>query len=550
MSRAYQARPEGLDAPGFLAFILQTLGVSLQVNNRENLAGLPRQGPLLVVANHPLGGLEGVALALLLTEIRPDLRVLANELLCRIPELADLFIGVDVLSRKGSGRNLSGLRQVHNHLAGGGALLVFPAGMVATYEFRHRAIIDRHWDRLTGQLVKRHGCTCVPVHVGGRNSVGFYLAGLVHPRLRTALLPRQLLNKQGFRLPLTFGESIPFQELAALESPGAITEYLRISTEALGSDKSAIHDGRQQRVSRLAAEQKRDQLQRAVETLADCRLVEHRDFDVYCAPYERLGVVMEQIAVSREVTFRMVGEGTGLARDSDRFDAHYLHLFLWDRQSCRVAGAYRIGLVDQIISRSGVRGLYTRSLYRYNQAFIRQLGPAIEMGRSFIHPDYQRRPVALNLLWRGIGAFISINPGYHTLFGSVSISRQYKDLTRALIADALLTHYQADKLTSLVRPITPHKVHTRVWSSDMLDALANIKILSKLVGRCDPGKVVPVLLRHYLSLNGRLVCFNIHNNFNSSLEGLIVVDLRTCDRKPPFASWAKQVTITSLKSND
>ena len=147
------------------------------------------------------------------------------------------------------------------------------------------------------------------------------------------------------------------------------------------------------------------------------------------------------------------------------------------------------------------------------------------MGRSFIHPNYQRKPIALNLLWRGIGRVLVDNPQYHTLFGSVSVSREYSDLARSLIADTLLMNFKANEFTELVKPLTPHKVKNRVWSNEMLSELANIKMLGKLIGRCDPGKAVPVLLRHYLSLNGKMVCFNIHANFNDSLEGLIIVCL-------------------------
>ena len=206
-------------------------------------------------------------------------------------------------------------------------------------------------------------------------------------------------------------------------------------------------------------------------------------------------------------------------------------MFLWDKLEHRIAGAYRVGLVDQFVAKHGVKGLYSRSLYRYDDAFIKQLGSAIEMGRSFIHPDYQRRPVSLNLLWRGIGQILSTMPQYHTLFGSVSVSREYSDLARSLIADTLLTNFQAKDFVDLVQPLTPHKVKNRVWTLDMLSELANIKMLGKLIGRCDPGKAVPVLLRHYLSLNGRMVCFNIHSNFNDSLEGLIIVDARKTDHK-------------------
>jgi len=226
-----------------------------------------------------------------------------------------------------------------------------------------------------------------------------------------------------------------------------------------------------------------------------------------------------------------VGQGTGLAKDSDEFDPHYLHLFLWDKQEQRIAGAYRVGLVDEIVAKHGVKGLYSRSLYKYDEAFIYRLGSAIEMGRSFIHIDYQRWPVSLNLLWRGIGQILVKNPRYHTLFGSVSISRDYSDLARSLIADTMLTNFKAKDFAALVEPINPLKVRNRVWTEDMLAELANVKMLGKLIGRCDPGKAVPVLLRHYLSLNGKLVCFNIHSNFNDSLEGLIIVDVRNTERK-------------------
>ncbi|MDG1025619.1 MAG: GNAT family N-acetyltransferase [Gammaproteobacteria bacterium] len=268
-----------------------------------------------------------------------------------------------------------------------------------------------------------------------------------------------------------------------------------------------------------------------IESLKKFRLIEHEEFDVYCAPFESLGPIMEQIAIARELTFRSVGEGTGLSKDSDEFDPHYLHLFLWDKTALRIAGAYRVGLVDEIVAAHGVKGLYSRSLYKYDEAFVNQLGSAIEMGRSFIHPDYQKKPVSLNLLWRGIGRILVEKPRYHTLFGSVSISREYSDLARALIADTMLTNFKASEYDQLVRPITPHKIMNRVWTSEMIAELSNVKMLGKLIGRCDPGKAVPVLLRHYLSVNGKLVCFNIHPNFNDSLEGLIIVDARKTDAK-------------------
>lgn len=527
----YDGRPPGCTPHEFLQYSLDALGVSLDLVNTSNLEELPRTGPVLIVANHPLGGLEGLAIARVISDIRPDLKVLTNELLRRIPELADIFIGVDVLSSNATAGNVSSIKQVHKHLKNDGAVLIFPAGMVSAYEHGHRRIQDRSWNRLAGQLLKRYQATCLPVHVGGTNSRLFYAAGMIHPRLRTALLPRQLANKQGFKLELRFGRPIPAAELRLLQSPRAITDYLRVSTDALVRQKVKLPGMKHQSVVDSSPTSGSAELFAAITGLEEFRLIEHDEFDVYCAPYDRLGPIMEQIAIAREVTFRSVGEGTGLSKDSDEFDPHYLHLFLWDKASLRIAGAYRVGLVDEIVAKHGVGGLYSRSLYKYDEAFINRLGSAIEMGRSFIHPDYQKKPVSLNLLWRGIGRILVQRPRYHTLFGSVSISREYSDLARALIADTLLTNFKASEFDQLVKPITPHKIMNRVWTSEMLAELANVKMLGKLIGRCDPGKAVPVLLRHYLSVNGKLVCFNIHPNFSDSLEGLIIVDARKTDAK-------------------
>jgi len=527
----YDRRPLNANSKDFLQYTLGALGVNNVIKQEQNLEEIPSQGPVLIVANHPLGGLEGIALAYEILKVRPDLRVLTNELLRLIPELSDLFIGVDVLSRNAVGTNVGGIKQVHKHLKSGGAILIFPAGMVSTYEHQHRRILDRPWSRLVGQLTKRYECTTVPVFVGGRNSSYFYLVGAIHPRLRTMLLPRQLANKRDYKLLLTFGRPIPFQELRLLSSSKAVTEYLRVSTDALAG--SSIREMRKPKnsVQILAKTIAADRLGRDVKSLREFLLIDHDEYEVYCAPFDSLGSIMDEIAVAREVTFREVGEGTGFSKDSDEFDPHYQHLFLWDKVNNRVAGAYRVGFVDDIVAEHGVVGLYSRSLYRYDETFVERIGAAIEMGRSFIHPIYQRKPIALNLLWRGIGRILVNNPKYHTLFGSVSVSREYSDLARSLIADTLLTNFKANEFSELVKPLTPHKVKNRVWSNEILNELANIKMLGKLIGRCDPGKAVPVLLRHYLSLNGKMVCFNIHADFNDSLEGLIIVDARNTHPK-------------------
>ena len=333
LARIYDDRPLNLDPFQFLDYSLDALGIDIAIENEALLEDIPKTGPVLIVANHPLGGLEGMAIAKVIGKYRPDLQVLTNELLRLIPELAPLFIGVNVLSSDAAAGNVGGIKQVHKHLKNDGAVLLFPAGMVSAYEFSHRRIQDREWNRLAGQLLKRYECTCTPVYVGGKNSNYFYGAGLIHPRLRTMLLPRQLANKQGYTLPLKIGRPIPAQELRLLKSPVAVTQYLRVATDAVAESDKPVEAVSLEGIDQLDQEFGLSEVQQAIEGMSDCRLVEHEEFDVYCAPYDRLGPIMEQIAIAREITFRAVGEGTGLSRDSDEFDPHYLHLFLWDKET-------------------------------------------------------------------------------------------------------------------------------------------------------------------------------------------------------------------------
>ncbi len=530
LAEHYAHRPRDIAADSFLDYTLQSLGVDVRVEPNNMLGETPRTGPVLVVANHPLGGLEGVAIAQILLKVRPDLKVMTNQILTRIPELRDIFIGVDVLSENAVKQNLRGVREAMKHLRDDGMLLVFPAGQVSAINVRSKRIEDRPWDRLVGQLVKRSKAVCVPIYVKGKNSSLFYILGLIHPRLRTLMLAREFANKRGWRLDLKIGNPITPSEIRQLDDEESITHYLRMSTDLLGLESIVINQSdrsQTQEIKRPSAELFHD-----IQQLSEFKINESGSFDVYIAPYDRLGSMMERIGIAREITFRAAGEGTGNSVDIDRFDPHYLHLFLWDRERQMVAGGYRIGRVDEIVKNHGIDALYGRTLYRFDEAYLARIGKALEIGRSFVHPDYQRHPAALDLLLRGIGAYVAQYPEYPTLFGAVSISRDHSDMARALIAESMLESFRAEqRYIENVRPVTPFRVAGKTWTDEMLASLNKVSVLNKLVGRCDPGKTLPTLLRHYLALNGRFVCFSVNTVFNDSLDGLILVDFRKMPRR-------------------
>ena len=526
LAEHYDHRPGNASPEMFLDYTLKALGCHVALDGQDLSAALPEQGPVVVVANHPYGGLEGVALTRALLAIRPDTRVLTNQMLSTIPELSPVFFGVDVLNDKAALRNTASVKAAAKHLENQGVLLVFPAGQVSAVSWSHWQVSDRRWNPMVGRLIQKYQADCLPVYVHGQNPAYFHLAGLVHRRLRTLLLPRQLANKSGQALRLTVGERIRIQDLKSLDSASSITDTVRMATYLLR------HADQQERRSALTPLQPQTShlqsvaINRELTELTPYRLLSKGSFDVYCAPYQAMHHVFHALAEAREQTFRAAGEGTGKTRDTDRFDPHYHHLFVWDRDAQAIVGGYRLGETDKIVDQLGVNALYSRSLYRFDADYIRRLGPALEVGRSFVTQAYQRHPSALDLLWRGIGQFVVRHPQYRVLFGCVSISSDHSNMARAFISDAMMESYRAEqRFLDNVKPRFPLKVRGKTWTTGMLRSIRDISVFNKLVGLCDPGRAIPVLLRHYIALNGRFVGFAVNRGFNDSLDGLILVDL-------------------------
>jgi len=260
----------------------------------------------------------------------------------------------------------------------------------------------------------------------------------------------------------------------------------------------------------------------------DERLVDRGRFLVYCARAGQIPWALQEIGRLRELTFRAVGEGTGRCVDIDPFDVFYLHLFVWDAHAGSIVGAYRLGLVDEILASHGKRGLYTHSLFRYRAPMLESLSPAIELGRSFVRAEYQRTFAPLLLLWAGIGRFIERVPQYAVLFGPVSISARYAPASRRLIVEYLSAYSADTRLARYVRPRRPFRDGAGTAAPGaVIPTPGSLDELSRRIAEIEhDGKGVPVLLRQYLQLGGRLLGFNLDRDFADTLDGLVMVDLR------------------------
>jgi putative hemolysin len=520
----YERTQSSCDVP-FECRALKALDVEPRISDTE-LDTIPVRGPLLVASNHPHGALDGLLLASIVGRKRSDVRVLTNHLLSRIPELCELCFFVDPFGGPtASARSQVGLRAAHLWLKNGGAIVVFPSGEVAHRRGATGSRIDSPWRSTMGRLVLATGAQVQPAFIDGANTRGFYAAGCVHPALRTALLARELLNKRGTAVRVRLGVPLGAPDLAdTATDAAAVTASIRRAVEELGQTATpAVHTTSDPH----AASNRANTIQAEIEQLApkSC-LIDSGAFQVFLAEANRIPVALREIGRLREVTYSAVGEGTGRQLDLDSFDEQYLHLFSWDRARKRIVGAYRIGRTDRIMATAGVEGLYTRTLFRYDERLIARLSPALELGRSFVRAEYQKNYNALLLLWKGIGRFVATHPEYRVLFGPVSISCRYSDCSHRLLMAFLQQNHLDSDLADLVEAINP-----RVVNPAPARAIPrSVEEANRLVTEAESdGKGVPILLRQYLKLNAKLLGFNVDPQFGDALDALMMVDLTTVD---------------------
>lgn len=491
---------------------------------------IPASGAVIIVANHPCGALDGLALAHLAQRRRADVKLLANHLLLRIPELTAHVIAVNPF-QPNDPANARGLREARRWLAAGGVLVVFPAGEVSSIGHSDRAMTDGEWKSGVLKLVDWTAATVVPAFIHAENGWLFRTLGRVHPLLRTMLLVRELLARRGTSVRVSIGAAIAAERLQALAGAEARLAYLRARTYALGEHGLSAHRSAVEDVFPVAPAEAPEMLAAEIQALPGrALLLTSGPYEVYCATSAAVPTVVREIGRLREDTFRRVDEGTGQARDLDEFDATYTHLFVWHTGRRCIVGAYRLGLTDRLGAISVPRALYTRTLFRFGPTLLRQLGPAIELGRSFVRAEFQRESNALLLLWRGIGAFVAREPRYRMLFGAVSISANYQSLTRQLLARYLSTSAFLSTLAAHVRPTRPLAVGPDATQLVHSQVVASLDDVEQLVAELEGGRGLPVLLRQYLKLNARLLGFSLDPSFGNVLDGLVLVDL--LDVKP------------------
>lgn len=529
-------RAEAGPESSFFQALLDQVGARIELEGAEE--NIPGEGPVVVVANHPFGMLDGVGLGALLARRRPGAKLLASRMLGIAPAFERHCIFVDPFqSAQATAFNSRPLREAWRLLRGGGLLGVFPAGEVAAWNPARHGVVDPEWNPSVAALIRRTGAAVVPVYFDGANSVPFHVLGLLHPFLRTANLANEFLNKSGRTVRLRVGSPVAARTLEGFSTDEEAIAYLRWRTELLAhrdapARRAAGGRGAQ---AAIAASIPAESLRRELDALPACCVIERtQGWRTVMVEPAAAPLLMREIGRAREETFRAAGEGTGNDTDLDEFDPHYRQLVLWNEADQAVAGGYRLGETARLLAGRGIRGLYTSTLFRYQPQFFSAIGPALELGRSFVRPRYQKQYAPLLLLWKGIGKWVARHPEMPVLFGAVSMSNEYTEASRRMVVEYCAAQGAKDPLARMVRPRRGFRPLSRRHFDigGLRRFVRTVEDLEAPMADLEAdGKGVPVLLRQYSKLGGRLLGFHVDARFSDTLDGLILVDLRKAERR-------------------
>lgn len=519
----------------FVDKILETIGVSIDFDE-DDLKNIPKTGGFIAIANHPYGGVEGLALVKLLCTVRPEAKVMVNFILKKIPNLSEFFVAVNPFENVQHTSSISGLKATFDLLQSGTPIGIFPAGEVSTFSLDKQEITDRLWHPVVGKLIARAKVPVVPIYFHGNNGVLFNILSFIHPTLRTAKLPSEFLNKQGLKIKVRIGKPINIQDISYYKNTNKLLDFLRARTYALGTaldvEKKMFNPINLFKIKKkpepIIEETDRDLVVEEIGELESFRVWQEKNYEVYIAPTVAIPNVLKEIGRLREITFREVGEGTNKKIDLDNYDIYYSHLFIWDKDLQNIVGAYRIGKGDEILNTMGRRGFYLSELFKIKEPFYPLLRKGIELGRSWIRKEYQQKPLPLFLLWKGILKYLLDNPQYRYMFGPVSISNNFSKFSKSLIVDYITKHHFDYELAHYVKPKNKFKADLSAIDKDLLiESSESLKDLDSLISDIENSHIkIPVLLRQYMNLNAKIICFNIDPKFSDCLDGFLVVDMQ------------------------
>lgn len=555
LNKEYESR-KNLEGIPFINSILEGFEIDFEIPEKD-LKRIPKTGAFITVANHPLGGIDGMILMKILLEKRSDFKVIANFLLHRLDPLRPYIMPVNPFEdHKDAKSSLGGIKQAIAHLKDGGALGIFPAGEVSTYK-NEKLIVDKPWEPSAMKLIQKAKVPVVPIYFHAKNSTFFYRLAGMSDILRTAKLPSEMLSQKRRKIMVRIGNPISVEDQTDNLNLETFTAFLRRKTYMLANsfEKKGLFDNIPKSLKlpkspkKIASQANYHLMEEEIETCRrlDKRLLESKNYEVFLAKKEIIPNILNEIGRLREITFREVGEGSNKSLDLDSFDEYYYHLFLWDNEAKKIAGAYRMGMGSEIFKAYGINGFYLQDLFRFEPELFDMMSQSIEMGRAFIIKEYQLRPMPLFLLWKGIVHCTLRFPEHKYLIGGVSISNKFSNFSKSLMIEFMKSNYYDPYVAQYIRPKKEFKVKLNDADKDIVfdESEADLNKFDKIIDELEPESLrLPVLIKKYIKQNARVVAFNVDPLFNNAIDGLMyirIADLPESTVKPIMEELQKEL---------
>jgi putative hemolysin len=548
-------RNKHLSEVAFLNAILDEFQIKFEIHE-EDLKRLPKEGAYITISNHPLGGIDGILLLKLMLEREPNFKIIANFLLHRIEPMKPYIMPVNPFeNHKDAKSSVIGIKETLRHLSDGKPLGMFPAGEVSTYK-DGKLVVDKDWEEGAIKVIRKAQVPVVPIYFHAKNSRFFYLLSKINPTLRTAKLPSELLTQKDRIIKVRIGKPISVSEQNEYKSIEEYSEFLRKKTYMLANPfekESKLLTAPNLKLPKspkqIVTAASKDNMIHEVELLrgSDCRLLQSKNYEVFFTEANKIPNILYEIGRLREITFREVGEGTNESIDLDNFDQYYHHMFLWDEDTKKIAGAYRMGLGSKIFPKYGIEGFYLNDLFRFEPELHDMMHKSIEMGRAFITKEYQQKPMPLFLLWKGIIHTTLRYPEHKFLLGGVSISNQFSDFSKSLMIEFMKSNYYDPYIAQYVHPKKEYKVKLKDGDKDFIfdEAESDLNKFDKIIDELEPGSLrLPVLIKKYIKQNARVVAFNVDPLFNNAIDGLMyirIADIPESTMKPVMEEFQAEL---------
>ena len=541
----------------FLNGLLDDLRIKFEIPE-EDFKRLPKEGAYITISNHPLGGVDGILLLKLMLDREPNFKIIANFLLHRAVPLKPYIMPVNPFeTHKDAKSSVIGIKETFRHLSDGKPLGMFPAGEVSAYK-DGKLMVDKPWEEGAIKVIRKAQVPVVPIYFHAKNSRLFYFLSKISPSLRTAKLPSELFTHKDRVIKVRIGNPISVKEQNEYTKFEDYAEFLRKKTYLLANSFDAkklikvptLQDLKTPKEPKAIV--KPTNQDKILEDMAfvkqgNYRLLQSKNYEVYLIRAQKIPNILNEIGRLREITFREIGEGTNKSIDLDQYDQYYHHMFLWDNDAKRIAGAYRMGLGSEIFPKYGIEGFYLHDLFRFEPELNDMMSKSIEMGRAFIIKEYQQKPMPLFLLWKGIIHTTLRYPDHKFLLGGVSISNQFSDFSKSLMIEFMKSHYYDPYIAQYVHAKKEFKVKLKDADKDFIfdEAEADLTKLDKIIDELEPGNLrLPVLIKKYIKQNARLVAFNVDPLFNNAIDGLMYIrisDIPDSTMKPVMEEFQKEL---------